>query len=198
MNKQNTVKEFKYRNIIVTLTEGDICTQKADVVVNAANETLIGEDGVDGAIHLAAGPNLQKECNKTGYCAVTDVVITNAYQLPAKYVFHTVGPQWNGDAETTELLLRITYYNNLRHAERMQMNSIVFPSISTGQYGVPTAIGAQSFTNAIRWFTDKHNPRYATDVRMITWYDPDFDESTDAFVQYTHHLTKLSVQNSEN
>lgn len=190
---RNNIHVFRYGNLTITLLEHDITKHAADIIVNAANHTLVGEDGVDGAIHIAAGPELQIECNKTGYCAVTDVIVTKAYRLPAKQVFHTVGPQWNDDAELSESLLRQTYYNNLLKGEEMKFNSIAFPSISTGQYGVPTQIGASGFVKAIKEFSSL-SPVFLTDIRMVTYYDPDFDERTDAHAQYYAHLSVLDNQ----
>jgi len=190
------LKNYQYGNLNISLLEHDITKHTADIIVNAANETLVGEDGVDGAIHIAAGPELQAECNQTGYCAVTDVVVTKAYFLPAKHVFHTVGPQWNGDAEVSEKLLQQTYYNNLIKGEEIGLQSIAFPSISTGQYGVPTDIGARSFAQAIAQFATQE-PKYLTDVRMMTHYDPDFDEQTDAYEQYEKQLANLANKQQE-
>lgn len=132
MHKLYNLKTFTLGGLKISLLEQDITVHEADIIVNAANETLLGEDGVDGAIHIAAGPELQLECNRTDYCAVTDVVVTNAYHLPAKHVFHIVGPQWNDDSELAEVLLIQTYFNNLIKGNQMDMSSIAFPSISTG------------------------------------------------------------------
>lgn len=188
---------FIYKNFEIQLLEGDLTSYVADVLVNAANETLVGDDGVDGALHIAAGPKMQQECNKTGYCPVTDVVVTKAYNLPAQHVFHTVGPQWNGDKEVSELLLRITYYNNLKKAEQMKVKSIAFPSISTGQYGVPTHIGAESFVNAITWFHSRQQPNYLRNITVVTHYDPDFDERTDIYQQFEKALFKIHGSNND-
>lgn len=191
MNKKVPVS-FKYRNLIISLLEQDITSHAVDVIVNAANHTLRGEDGVDGAIHIAAGPELQLECDQTGYCAVTDVVVTNAYRLPAKHVFHTVGPQWNDDPYLAESLLTQTYTNNLIKGEQLGVGSIAFPSISTGQYGVPTEIGAGSFVKAITQFAQL-SPKTMTDIRILTYYEPDFDEQNDAYEQFHKHLTELTT-----
>ena len=188
---------YNIHNAIISILEGDITKHQADVIVNAANHALLGEDGVDGAIHIAAGPELQIECNKTGYCAVTDVVVTKAYNLPARHVFHTVGPQWADDEELAESLLFQTYSNNLSQAEELQVASIVFPSISTGQYGVPTQVGARAFARALQYFFDTVQPKYLLDIRMIIYYDPDFDELSDASKQYAHHLQLLTDEYSK-
>src|SRR6266699_2146714 len=122
--------------VTLALLQGDIVTVQADAIVNAANSGLRGGGGVDGAIHRAGGPGIMEECRKIGGCPTGSAVATTAGRLPAKYVFHAVGPIYSGSSED-ERLLASAYQSCLNLAEQYGVKSIAFPALSTGIYGYP-------------------------------------------------------------
>jgi O-acetyl-ADP-ribose deacetylase len=121
----------------IELVEGDITKQAVEAIVNAANTTLLGGGGVDGAIHRAAGPELLEECRKLGGCATGQARITRGYRLPAQWVIHTVGPVWRDGQHGEDGLLASCYRSCFALAEEHGIRTIAFPSISTGAYGFP-------------------------------------------------------------
>ena len=138
------------------LIKGDITKMKVDAVVNAANSSLMGGGGVDGAIHRAGGPAILEDCRKIvarqGGCSTGEAVITTGGNLPAKFVIHTVGPVWNGGKKNEEALLANAYLNSLKVARENEVKSIAFPNISTGIYGFPKDNAAKIAVRATREF----------------------------------------------
>lgn len=138
----------------LTIYEGDITKLHVDAIVNAANNTLLGGGGVDGAIHRAAGPKLREECKKIGGCPIGEARVTKGYNLPAKYVIHTVGPVWKGGSFREDRLLEDCYRNTLNLAEEYKIRTIAFPSISTGSFGYPVEPAAEIAVNVCKYFLD--------------------------------------------
>jgi O-acetyl-ADP-ribose deacetylase (regulator of RNase III) len=142
--------------MLIELIKGDITTIKADAVVNAANSTLLGGGGVDGAIHEAAGSELLKECKTIGGCPTGEARITGGYNLPAKYVIHTVGPIWRGGIANEHELLTSAYSNSLKIALDYKIEQIAFPNISTGVYGFPKESAARIAIRTVTRFLEKN------------------------------------------
>ena len=140
----------------IEIIQGDITKIKADAIVNAANTSLLGGGGVDGAIHRKGGPKILEECmeirNRQQGCAVGEAVITTGGDLPSKYVIHTVGPVWHGGNKNEKELLASAYKNSLKLAEENNLSKIAFPNISTGVYGFPKEPAAHIAVSTVKQF----------------------------------------------
>ena len=130
--------------------QGDITKLQVDAIVNAANQTLLGGGGVDGAIHRAAGPQLLEACRKLGGCPTGEARITPGFHLPARFVIHTVGPVWHGGNRNEAALLADCYRESLALAGTHRLHSIAFPAISTGAYGFPIEQAAKIAVDSVR------------------------------------------------
>jgi len=139
----------------ITLVEGDITRQQVDAIVNAANSSLLGGGGVDGAIHRAAGPELLAECRTLGGCPTGQAVITRGYRLPARWVIHTVGPIWQDGEANEDALLASCYRNSLALAAKRNLHTIAFPAISTGAYGFPLKRASRIAVTEVRRFLEQ-------------------------------------------
>jgi len=157
----------------IEAARGDITRERVDAIVNAANTTLLGGGGVDGAIHRAAGPELLDECRGLGGCPTGEARITKGYRLPAPYVIHTVGPVWGGGRRGEADLLRRCYTNSLRLATEHDLRSIAFPSISTGAYRYPLRDAAWIAVEAVRAHLAR--PTSVQLVRFVCFSDGDLD-----------------------
>ena len=153
---------------MISVVQGDITSMEIDAIVNAANTSLLGGGGVDGAIHRKGGPQILNECmairQQQGGCPVGEAVITSGGLLPAKYVIHTVGPVWNGGNNNEKDLLASAYINSLKIAEEKKFESVAFPNISTGIYGFPKKPAAEIAIAAVSQFI-----KTAKSVKQVTF-----------------------------
>lgn len=172
----------------ITIKKGDITKLEVDAIVNAANTSLLGGGGVDGAIHRADGSEILEDCRKIiakqGGCKVGEAVITTAGKLNASYVIHTVGPVWNGGTKNENELLRNCYLNALTLAAETNCKTIAFPSISTGIYKFPKEKAAQVALQAIRHFLQSESP--IEEIILVSFDEENFN------------ILKNELQTSEN
>jgi len=172
----------------VSIVQGDITKEKVDSIVNAANRTLLGGGGVDGAIHRAAGPELLNECKTLNGCNTGEAKITKGYRLPAKYVIHAVGPVWRGGKHNEEKLLASAYLESLKIASDKKLKSIAFPSISTGVYGFPFERACKIALNVI--FDFLKNNDFPELVKLIAFSKNDYLTYKKIFNDYINAIKK--------
>ena len=156
----------------IRVIQGDITKQDIDVIVNAANRTLLGGGGVDGAIHRAAGPRLLEECRGLRGCKTGGAKITKGYNLPAKYVIHTVGPVYGREGGREAELLASCYKNSLLLAKKYNIKTIAFPAISTGDYGFPKKKAAKIVKKTIMDFLA--NDDFFEEIKLVLYSKEDF------------------------
>ena len=167
------------------LVKGDITKMEVDAIVNAANKSLLGGGGVDGAIHRAAGPELLEECLTLNGCETGESKITLSYNLPAKYVIHTVGPVWHGGMNNEPQLLANCYKNSLQIALDKKLSTVAFPNISTGVYRFPKDMAAGIAIRTVNNFLNQNK-------KLKTIYFVCFDEEN--YEIYKEKLIKLSME----
>lgn len=168
----------------IKLVKGDITQLKVDAIVNAANTSLLGGGGVDGAIHRAAGPDLLEECKTLGGCATGHAKITKGYKLPAKYVIHTVGPVWRGGAKGEAKQLSSCYVETFKLVLENNVKTIAFPAVSCGIYGFPISQAALIAVKETTNFLEKHPEVEAVDFVCFS------DEVYDAYEQALSLVTE--------
>jgi O-acetyl-ADP-ribose deacetylase (regulator of RNase III) len=171
----------------ISVVEGDITRQQVDAIVNAANSTLLGGGGVDGAIHRAAGPGLLEECRTLGGCPTGEAKGTEGYRLPARWVIHTVGPVWDGGGHGEDELLAHCYRNALALAVELGARSVAFPAISTGAYGFPLERATRIAVTEVAAFLDSYSPPDGLERVVFVCFGADakraYDEALEALGQ---------------
>lgn len=193
MTDKSTVRNMRNDGIKIVAVKGDITKEDTDAIVNAAHEGLSGGGGVDGAIHRAGGKKLTGECMHCLYgCPTGEARITFGYNLPCKYVIHTVGPIWRGGEHGESLLLSNCYRYCLMFAEMQGLKSISLPCISTGAYNYPNQEAAEIAVDEIKKFFDKKN-RYLKTVRFVCFLDSDYDIYTNLLEQINDDLNNDTV-----
>ena len=169
----------------IELAKGDITKMQVDAIVNAANKSLLGGGGVDGAIHRAAGPLLLEECKSLNGCETGEAKITRSYNLPCKFIIHTVGPVWHGGTQNEPELLTTCYTNSLQIAIKNKLKTIAFPNISTGVYRFPKTMAAGIAIRTVNQFLKQNN-------KLKTVYFVCYDEEN--YDIYKEKLIKLALE----
>lgn len=162
------------RNTKLKTVQADITRLSVDAIVSAANKSLLGGGGVDGSIHYVAGPKLLEECKLLGGCETGEAKITKGYNLPAKFVIHTVGPIYGQENGREDELLAACYQNSLLIAKDKGIKTIAFPCISTGVFKFPKDEAAKIAVNTVKSFIDKY-PKALEEIIFVTHEEPDFD-----------------------
>ncbi|NLL81810.1 MAG: macro domain-containing protein [Tissierellia bacterium] len=176
---------MKYNNTEISIIKGDITDQKVDAIVNAANNTLLGGSGVDGAIHKKGGRIILEQCKKIGGCPTGEARITTGGNLPCNYVIHTVGPIYDAKSIRNEKLLYDAYYNSLKLASGYNIKSIAFPAISTGAYGYPVKEAIDVVFLAIKGFLE--NNKSIDKINFVLYNDESYE------IYYKYFTNKLNV-----
>ena len=171
------------------IVKADITTLKVDAVVNSAHESLLGGDGVDGAIHEAAGLQLHEECKKLNGCEIGKAKITRGYKLPAKYIIHTVGPHWQGGSKNEAKFLASCYKDSLELARKYKIKTVAFPSISTGAFGYPIKRASLVSLKTVIDFLTKDNE--IEKVILVLYSDEDLSVYNNTVVNH-----KLRIDDS--
>nr|WP_249323247.1 O-acetyl-ADP-ribose deacetylase [Wansuia hejianensis] len=174
---------YTYKNTNINIIKGDITEIKVDAIVNAANNTLLGGGGVDGAIHEKGGEVILEQCKKIGGCPTGEARITTAGNLPSKYIIHTVGPIYKGIDSDKEFLYN-AYYNSLKLAEQYNLKTVAFPSISTGAYRYPIEEAVVVAINATLEYIDDNNG--IEEINFILHSSRDYD----VYKQYVESIFK--------
>jgi O-acetyl-ADP-ribose deacetylase (regulator of RNase III) len=174
----------------IVIVIDDITRERVDAIVNAANESLLGGGGVDGAIHRAAGPELLAECRGLGGCRTGDAKVTSGYRLPAKWVIHTVGPIWRGYDRDAELLAS-AYRRSMEEAVKIGARTVAFPAISTGVYGYPQDEAARIAVKTVVEFLSEFRNRAAIDeVRLVCFSDASAEYHRSAMVEIAGQIER--------
>ena len=177
----------------LTLVRNDITKMDTDAIVNAANSSLLGGGGVDGAIHRAAGPALLEECRTLGGCQTGEAKVTKGYRLKARYVIHTVGPVYRDGKSGEEALLASCYRNSLNAALRLGLSSISFPLISAGAYGYPEREAIRTAVKTVTEFLETHE----MDVYLVFFAKSVFEKSRDAYPELNERIERITRAEEE-
>lgn len=165
----------RYKNTQIDVWQGDITTFAVDAIVNAANESLSGGAGVDGAIHKVGGPTILEECQSLGHCPTGSSAVTKAGLLPADWVIHTVGPVWRGGGEREDEILRKSYVSIFTAAEQLSAAHISIPAISTGAYGFPPEKAANIALTTLKDFLESPSRKYLRRITFVAFDSSMYD-----------------------